>query len=345
MTDVSIAALKRDYDDLNVQFDLWLGESDADAEVAPLVERLRAEGYAFESQGALVVDVSLPGDKQELPPLILVKSDGAVLYGTTDLVTIGLRVQEFGAELMLYVVDKRQSLHFQQVFRAAHKTGVAPAAVELEHVGFGTMSGKDGKPFGSRSGAKLRLRWLIDMVIEKAYERLEEIDAAQAYEASEKAEIARMVGIATLKYADLMNHRAIDYVFDLDRFSSFEGRTGPYLLYTAVRIKSLLRKAAAEGMAVGPLLAPVDAVERELLLKLAELPDIVNLAFTQRAPNHLCEYAYTLAAAFNRFYHQHHILTEADIARRSSWLALCSGTVDVLEHALDLLGIEVPERM
>jgi arginyl-tRNA synthetase len=242
-------------------------------------------------------------------------------------------------------VDKRQSLHFQQVFRAAHKTGVAPEKVELEHVGFGTMSGKDGKPFGSRSGAKLRLRWLIDMVIEKAYERLEEIDAAQAYEASEKAEIARIVGVAALKYADLMNHRAIDYVFDLDRFSAFEGRTGPYLLYTAVRIKSLLRKAAAEGMAVGPLLAPVDAVERDLLLKLAELPDIVNLAFTQRAPNHLCEYAYTLATAFNRFYHQHHILTEADIARRSSWLALCSGTVDVLEHALDLLGIETPDRM
>lgn len=342
---VSVASLKQDYADLNVHFDLWLGESDTQSLLDELIERLKAAGFAHESEGALVIDVTQPDDKKELPPLLLVKSDGAVLYGTTDLATIDLRVQELDAQMVLYVVDKRQSLHFEQVFRAAYKTGIAPADLALEHLGFGTMNGKDGKPFKTRAGGTMKLRALIDMVVEKARERLAEVQVAQGYPEAEKEEIARMVGVATLKFADLSNQRTQDYVFDLDRFSAFEGRTGPYLLYTATRTKSILRKAEAEGIMAGALIAPADEIERALLLKLAEFPDVVDAAFAQRMPHHLCEYAYTLANAFNRFYHEHHILTESDRAQQGSWLMLAKFAMDTLELTLDLLGIDVPERM
>lgn len=342
---VSVASLKQDYADLNVHFDLWLGESDTQSLLDELIERLKAAGFAHESEGALVIDVTQPDDKKELPPLLLVKSDGAVLYGTTDLATIDLRVQELDAQMVLYVVDKRQSLHFEQVFRAAYKTGIAPADLALEHLGFGTMNGKDGKPFKTRAGGTMKLRALIDMVVEKARERLAEVQVAQGYPEAEKEEIARMVGVATLKFADLSNQRTQDYVFDLDRFSAFEGRTGPYLLYTATRTKSILRKAEAEGIMAGALIAPADEIERALLLKLAEFPDVVDAAFAQRMPHHLCEYAYTLANAFNRFYHEHHILTESDRAQQGAWLMLAKFAMDTLELTLDLLGIDVPERM
>lgn len=342
---VSVASLKQDYADLNVHFDLWLGESDTQSLLDELIARLKAAGFAHESEGALVVDVTQPDDKKELPPLLLVKSDGAVLYGTTDLATIDLRVQELDAQTVLYVVDKRQSLHFEQVFRAAYKTGIAPADLSLEHLGFGTMNGKDGKPFKTRAGGTMKLRALIDMVVDKARERLAEVQVAQGYPDAEKEEIARMVGVATLKFADLSNQRTQDYVFDLDRFSAFEGRTGPYLLYTATRTKSILRKAEAEGLSAGALIAPADEIERALLLKLAEFPEAVDAAFAQRMPHHLCEYAYTLANAFNRFYHEHHILTESDRAQQGSWLMLARFSMDTLELALDLLGIDVPERM
>ncbi len=343
--DVSVAELKRDYADLNVEFDLWLGESDTRDRIMPLIERLQNEGYAHESQGALIVDVAQPEDTKAMPPLLLIKTDGAVLYGTTDLATIEQRVQDLGAELILYVVDKRQSNYFQQVFRAAYKTGVAPATVGLEHIAFGTINGKDGKPFKTRAGGVLKLRSLIEMAVEKAQERLAEVEGAKNYAAAEKAEIAHLVGVATLKYADLMNHRAIDYVFDLDRCSAFEGRTGPYLLYTAARSKSILRKATELGYTFGPINAPTDEGERALLLKLAELPDVLDLAFAERAPNHLCEYAYTLATAFNRFYHDHHILSEQNNTQQASWLALTQTTLAVLELVLNLLGIQTPERM
>lgn len=345
LVDVSVAELKRDYDDLNVHFDLWLGESDVDELVEPLIARLRAEGHAHESDGALVVDVAREDDNREIPPLLLVKSDGAVLYSTTDLATVEQRVDELQAERVLYVVDQRQSLHFEQVFRASHKCGIAPETITFEHLGFGTMNGRDGKPFKTRAGGTMKLRYLIEMVQEKARERLAEVQAAQDYPDEEKEEISRMVGVATLKFADLSNQRTQNYVFDLDRFSAFEGRTGPYLLYTAARTKSILRKAAAEGFTVGPLQVPADEIERAVLLKLTEFPDVIETAFTQRMPHHLCEYAYTLATAFNRFYHEHYILVEEDSTQRSSWLALSQATVDMLVLVLDLLGIEVPERM
>jgi len=345
LVNVSVAELKRDYDDLNVHFDLWLGESDADELVEPLVARLKAEGNAYLSDGALVVDVTQADDNREIPPLLLVKSDGAMLYSTTDLATIEYRVDELDVQRIFYVVDQRQSLHFEQVFRAAHTCAIAPTHVIFEHLGFGTMNGPDGKPFKTRAGGTMKLRYLIDMVTEKARERLAEVQAAQDYPAAEKEEIARMVGVATLKFADLSNQRTQNYVFDLDRFSAFEGRTGPYLLYTAARTKSILRKAQEEGMAVGPLQPPVDEIERAVLLKLTEFSDVVNSAYAQRMPHHLCEYAYTVATAFNRFYHEHYILGEANETQRSSWLILAEQTVDMIVLTLDLLGIEVPERM
>jgi arginyl-tRNA synthetase len=342
---ISVAALKQDYGDLNVHFELWLGESHTQPFLEEMLQAVQENGFAQESEGALIIPVTEPSDKRELPPLILIKSDGAVLYSTTDLATIEQRVQELGAEVILYVVDNRQSLHFQQVFRAAYKTGIAPATLHLEHLGFGTMNGKDGKPYKTRAGGVMKLRSLIEMITDKARERLAEVTMAQDYPAEEKEAIARMVGIATLKFADLNNQRTGDYVFDLDRFSAFEGRTGPYLLYTAARTKSILRKAVEEGLRFGPLQAPIDEDERALFLKLLELPDVVELAFAQRMPHHLCEYVYTLATVFNRFYHQHHILSEANTTQQASWLALTEGVVGSLTLVLDLLGIAVPERM
>ncbi|MBI1295706.1 arginine--tRNA ligase [bacterium] len=343
--DVSVADLKSDYDRLNIQFDLWLGESDTQDRIPGLIERLLAQGHAYESQGATVVDVSGAEDEDNLPPLMLVKSDGAVLYGTTDLATIDQRVQDLQAQQILYVVDNRQSDHFRQVFRAAYRTGVAPTSVRLEHAGFGTMNGADGKPFKTRVGGVMKLKDLIEMVTQKALERMHEAKIAVDYPTEEKVEVARMVGVAMLKYGDLMNHRTKNYVFDLDRFSTFEGKTGPYLLFTAVRCKSILRKAQEQNLHPGEFRPSASEIEQALMLKIDELQDRLASTYTERAPNHLCDYVYTLAVAFNRFYERHHILREADSAQQASWLALVKLTGDVFEQTLDLLGIEIPERM
>ncbi|MCY3771597.1 MAG: arginine--tRNA ligase [Gemmatimonadetes bacterium] len=343
--DVSVDDLRQSYELLNIRFDLWLGESDTQDRVHGLIARLKAEGYARESRGALVVEVDDPEDKESIPPLMLEKTDGAVLYGTTDLATIDQRVEQFRPDYILYVVDNRQQQHFRQVFKASYKTGVAPESTRLEHNGFGTMNGKDGKPFKTREGGVMKLKDLIELVTDHARARIETIDSVRDYDDDEKGHIARIVGVAALKYADLMNHRTKDYVFDLDRFSSFEGRTGPYILYAAVRIKSVLRRAGERGLQPGRIMAPQSESERDLDLKLSELPSVVGLAFETRAPNHLCEYAFQLATAYNRFYHTHHILNEEDVGRRASWLAVSGVTLRVLERVLDLLGIEVPKRM
>lgn len=343
--DVSVAELKRDYARLNVAYDLWLGESDTQTIVDTLATRLQDAGHAQESQGAMVIDVTQPDDDHEIPPLILVKSDGGVMYSTTDLATIAQRVTDYQPDLILYVVDNRQQLHFTQIFRAAHKTGVAPQSVGLEHLGHGTMNGEDGRPFKTRAGGVPKLRDLLDTITATAQQRMAEAGVAKGYPDAEKVEIAKMVGVAALRYADLMNHRATDYIFDVARFASFDGRTGPYLLYTVARAKSILRKANEQGLAVEPLTTPADDVERAVLLTLAEVPDVVHKAFDLRAPNHLCEYAYKLAAAFNRFYSDHHMLAESDQAQQASWLALTQVTVAVLVQVLDLLGIQTPERM
>lgn len=344
--DVSIAALKEDFERLHVNFDLWLGESHAHHRIAPLVRRLQEQGLAEDSAGALIVHIAEPDDKTEMPPMMLLKSDGSVLYGTTDLTTIEQRVEELGADMIFYVVDVRQSLHFQQVFRAARRTGIAPAdSVVLEHLPNGTINGPDGKPFKTRAGGVPTLAEVMDMVVEKARERLEELGAAASYDEAERERIAELVGMAALKFGDLVNHRSTDYVFDLDRFTSFEGRTGPYLLYAAVRIKSILRRAAEKGVEPGAILPPAGPEERELMVKLVQLPDVIAFAVQTRAPNHIADYVYNLAILFNRFYREYHILSEPDPSRQQSWLALSAYTLAQLELGLELLGIEVPERM
>lgn len=343
--DVSVAGLKEDYDKLDIHFDLWLGESDVQDLLDDMIARLQAQGFTSESDGALIMEIAEPDDKKPMPPLILRKSDGAVLYGTTDLATIEMRVQEFDSELILYVVDHRQRQHFEQVFRAAYKSGIAPATTGLEHNYFGTMNGKDGRPFKTREGGTMKLKDLIALVIAAALARMAESHVAEGYDEAERQEIARMVGLAALKYADLMNQRTKDYVFDLDRFSSFEGRTGPYLLYTAVRARSILQKATALGLAPGPFLPPTADAERAVMLLLTGLPDALQQAYDTRMPNHLADYAYALSNEFNRFYNTCHILREENAAVQASWLALTQLFRRVMELVLYLLGIEIPERM
>ena len=278
-----------------------------------------------------------------MPPLILVKSDGAVLYGTTDLATIIDRVQNLDPDLILYVVDQRQHTHFEQVFRAARKAQLNGKA-ELEHLGFGTMTGPDGKPFKTRAGGVMKLYDLIAMASDEAAKRLAEQGLAADYPAEERAAIAKAVGIAALKFADLSNHRISDYIFDLARFTRFEGKTGPYLQYATVRIQSILRRAESEGRVAG---APAirSPEERKLVLALLGLSEAFGGAENKRAPNILCDYVFTLAQEFSRFYSEHHILSESDAEIRAARLGLCALTLRVFEKVLGVLGIEVPARM
>ncbi len=345
MRDVSIEAMKRVYERLNVHFDLWYGESTINHRLDPMVKRLVEGGSAYESDGALIIEVMTEQDTKEIPPFLLLKSDGATLYTTWDLATIEDRVEELGAEEILYFVDVRQGLHFEQVFRAAYKTGIAPAGTVLEHPGNGTVNGPDGRPFRTRDGGLLTLRELIDMVVERAADRIEENALATEFGANEKAEIAEMVGIAALKYGDLQNHRSSNYTFDVDRFTSFDGKTGPYLLYGAVRMKSILRETTSRNLEAGPIIAAASDQERNLMLQLARFPEVVERTAQHRAPNHVAEYAYELVAEFSRFYEACHILNEEDEARQGSWIGLVETTLAQLATLLDLLGIDVPERM
>ena len=345
MKAVSETSQRRDFAALGVEFDLWYGESDVADRLNPLVGRLQAAGVTELSDGALIVRVEEPDDNREWPPLIVKSSAGGFLYSTTDVATVEHRVDELDVDLMLYVVDHRQGDHFTQVFRAARKAGIADDEVQMEHIGFGTMNGPDGRPFKTREGGVVRLADVIDMVTTAARKRLDEAHFAEDYPSEERERIASQVGVAALKFGDLINNRASDYVFDLDRFSSFEGKTGPYVQYAAVRIKSILRKATEQGLEPGPIASPEVDVERDLVLALLLLPEVVQRGIDLRAPNHIAEYAFNVAGQWNRFYDQCHILTEEDPNRRASWLALAEWTERVLETLLDLLGIEVPNRM
>jgi arginyl-tRNA synthetase len=340
---VSERGLEREFASLGVKFDLWNGESSVDALIPPMIEDLKARGLAELSEGALVVPVTKDDDKKPLPPLILVKSEGGVLYGTTDLATVIERVRAYDPDLILYVVDHRQHGHFEQVFRAAAKASLSGKA-RLEHVGYGTMNGADGKPFKTRAGGVMKLHELIGMAKAEAEKRLAEAGLGADYSADERAEIARKVGIATIKFADLSNHRTTDYIFDLERFSKFEGKTGPYLQYAAVRIQSMLRKAREQGLELG-IPAVRSPEERKLILQLLSLGDILAAAEDKRAPNMLCEYAFELAQNFSRFYGEHHVLSETDDGLRAARLGLCALVLSVLTGVLGLLGIEIPERM
>jgi arginyl-tRNA synthetase len=340
---VSEVGLEREFSALGIRFDLWNGESSVDALIPPMIEDLKHRGLAKISEGALVVQVAKDDDKKPLPPLILVKSEGGVLYGTTDLATIIERVRAYDPELILYVVDHRQHGHFEQVFRAAEKAQLS-GKTHLEHVGYGTMNGADGKPFKTRAGGVMKLQELIGMATAEAEKRLAEQGIGTDFSPEERGEIARKVGIATIKFADLSNHRTTDYIFDLERFSKFEGKTGPYLQYATVRIQSVLRKAREQGLEPGTP-AVHSPEERRLILQLLSLGDVLAGAEDKRAPNMLCEYAFELAQNFSRFYGAHHILSETDAGLRAARLGLCALVLAVLTKVLDLLGIEVPERM
>ena len=343
--DVSVAALKVDYDRLNVSFDLWKGESDADPFVAPMIEDLKTRDIAEESDGAWIIRVAREGDKgkTEMPPFILVNSRGGVGYHTTDLATIYDRAQNLKPDTILYVVDQRQALHFQQVFRASEKAGYFPEA-GLEHIGFGTVNGDDGKPFKTRDGGTVRLSDLNRMALEEAEKRISEANLSSDLSEEEVRDIGLKIALAATRFSDLQNTRTTDYKFDLERFTSFEGKTGPYLLYAAVRIKALLRRAKAEGNQAGDILIEGDT-EKTLALQMDGFNTALDQSFQKRMPHFLCEHVYNLAQAFSAFYAAYPIAAEKDPAKRASRLAICEAVLNQLETALDILGIETPERM
>ncbi|MEZ3444239.1 MAG: arginine--tRNA ligase [Lachnospiraceae bacterium] len=343
---VSVADLKKNYEKLNVDFDLWNGESAVHDRIPQMVEAMKAGGYAYVSEGALVVDVKEDTDTKEVPPCMILKSDGAALYNTTDLATIMMRMEIERPDRILYVVDKRQELYFEQVFRCARKTKLVREDTELKFLGFGTMNGKDGKPFKTREGGVMRLENLIREINDEMFHKIKESRETTDEEA---AVTAQVVGLAALKYGDLSNQASKDYIFDIDRFTSSEGDTGPYILYTIVRIKSILAKYMENGGDVqavqNEIKAPVSDSEKQLMLALAKYNASVEAACEEYAPHKICAYIYDLANAFNHFYHETKILAEEDEAKKAGWIALLVLTRDVLETSIDLLGFSAPERM
>ena len=343
---VSVADMKRNYENLNVTFDLWNGEASVHPVIPGMVADLKAGGYAYESQGALVIDVSRETDSKEIPPCIVLKSDGASLYTTTDLATIKERVEKYHPDRIIYITDKRQELHFTQVFRAAQKSGLVEPETELVHIGFGTMNGKDGKPFKTREGGVMRLETLIADI---DAEMLSKISTNPEIPAEEAAETSRQVALAALKYGDLSNQASKDYIFDIEKFTSFEGDTGPYILYTIVRMRSILQRYMAEEGASDPadlaLGTPASDVEKKLMMDLAGFNAMMEGAYTDIAPHRVCAYIYQVSNDFNSFYHATRILTEQDKAQKESWIALLHLTERVLSTCIDVLGFSAPERM
>ena len=337
---VSVADLKKNYDNLDVHFEKWLGESDADPYIPAMVEDMKNRGIAVQSEGAWVIPVAEEGDKKEMPPCILVKSDGSAIYATTDLATLVQRMQDWNPEKVLYVTDKRQNLHFEQVFRAARKAGIVKPETELEHVGFGTMNGKDGKPFKTRDGGVLRLEQLIadmtDFVRTKVVEN-------QIVAENEVEETTAKIAMAALKYGDLSNQPTKDYNFDMERFAAFEGNTGPYILYTIVRIKSILsRYGAWENL---PIQEPANPFAKELMIAITKLGPTLESALRASAPNLICAYIYELAGCVNKFYHETRILSEEDETLKAGYIALIGLAKNVLEQCIYILGFSAPEKM
>ncbi len=346
---VSVTDLKRNYNNLNVEFDLWKGESDAHDWIPDMVQYMKDEGYAYISDGALVVDVKEETDTKEIPPCMILKSDGASLYNTTDLATIKMRMADYAPDQMIYLTDKRQDLYFEQVFRCAKKTKLVNDNTELLHIGFGTMNGKDGKPYKTRSGGVPRLENLIDEINVEMLHKIKENAELKGYQIdeAEAEKTAKIVGLAAIKYGDLSNQPAKDYVFDVERFTSFEGDTGPYVLYTIVRIKSILAKYKEQGgdAAAAKLQNVQNSAEKALAMELAKFNATMQAAYEESAPNKVCAYIYDLANEFNRFYHETKILVEEDAEKKAGWIALLNLTKDVLEACIDVLGFEAPERM
>ena len=337
---LSLADMRKIYDDLNVHFEAWLGESDADPFIPPMVEDFKNRGIAVQSEGAWVIPVAREDDKKEVPPCILVKSDGSAIYATTDLATMVQRMQDFKPDRMFYITDKRQSLHFEQVFRAAKLGGIVPEDYTLEHLGFGTMNGKDGKPFKTRDGGVMRLEMLIrdmtDFVRAKVVEN-------QIVTGDEVEPTTKKIALAALKYGDLSNQPTKDYVFDMDRFAAFEGNTGPYILYTIVRIKSILAKYGQwEHL---PIQKPANPYATELMLVITRLAANLENALNTASPNVICAYIYELAGAVNKFYHETRILTEEDEQLKAGYIALIGLAKNILETCIDILGFSAPDKM
>ena len=341
---VSVTDLKRNYANLNVSFDLWKKESDAQPYIPDMVEMMKEKGFAYEDQGALVVDVKEETDTKEIPPCMLLKSDGASLYTTTDLATIVERMKLFQPDEILYVVDKRQELHFIQVFRCARKTGLVKEDTRLSFLGFGTMNGKDGKPFKTREGGVMRLENLIADIDEEMFTKIVENRSVRDKDARDTAKI---VGLAAIKYGDLSNQATKDYIFDVDRFTSFEGNTGPYILYTIVRIKSILNRYVEAGgnLEAGEILPASNGSEKNLMLQLSGFGSMIESAFEEKAPHKICAYIYEVSNAFNSFYHETKILSEENQAQKESYIRLLQLTQRVLETSIDLLGFEAPDKM
>ena len=338
---ISKADLKKNYNNLEVSFDKWFGESDAQRYIAPMIENVKQQGLTVESEGALVIPVEEETDKKPVPPCILVKSDGATLYATTDLATLVQREADFNPDLVLYVVDKRQQLHFEQVFRAARKSGIVKPDTGLRFLGFGTMNGKDGKPFKTREGGVMRLDRLISETTDYIYQK---ICDNQTVETEQMQRTAQMIAIAALKYGDLINQPSKDYIFDLDRFSAFEGNTGPYLLYTIVRLKSILGKYNQPWQELS-IQEPDSEAAKNLMLSIARFSDNLQAAYSELAPNLICAYAYELAGYVNSFYHGTRILAEPDADKQAGYIALVALAKSVLETCIDMLGFQAPDKM
>lgn len=342
---VSVEDLKKNYGNLNVDFDLWKGESDAQPYIPGLIQDLIDKKLAYESQGALVVDIAKEDDTKELPPCIVRKSDGAALYATSDLATIIQREQDYKPNHYIYVADKRQELHFTQVFRVSKKANIVDENTKMEFLGFGTMNGKDGKPFKTRDGGVMRLENLIAQINKAVYDKIMENRTVSEEEANNTAKI---VGLAALKYGDLSNQASKDYIFDIDRFASFEGNTGPYILYTIVRIKSILEKYKAESGNADvnlPVINTDNGSQMQLMLEVAKFNEIIENAAEELAPHKICSYVYDLSNAFNRFYHETKILAEENQTKKAGYIALINLTINVLEQCIDLLGFSAPDRM
>ena len=346
MQEVSVTDLKKIYDRLNVSFELWKKESDAQPYIPGMVDYLKEHGYARISEGALVVDVKEETDTKEIPPCMILKSDGATLYSTTDLATIVERMELFAPNHILYITDKRQELHFETVFRCSKKAKLVNEDTILQFIGFGTMNGKDGKPFKTRDGGVLRLEHLIKMVTDEVYNKIMQ---NRNMEEDQAKEVAEKVGIAALKYGDLSNQASKDYVFDVDRFTSFEGNTGPYILYTIVRIKSILEKFKETGKKIDSdmkILPAESSVERDLMLQVTKFSDMMYGAYEEQAPHRICQYIYDLADKFSSFYHDTKIISdEYSEIRQASLIQLITLVQDILLVCIELLGFEAPERM
>lgn len=347
---VSVTDLKRNYANLNVSFELWKGESDAQPYIPDMVQKMKDDGFAYISDGALVVDVKEETDTKEIPPCMILKSDGASLYNTTDLATMVWRMKDYNPDELIYVVDKRQELYFTQVFRCARKTGIVKPETELKFLGFGTMNGKDGRPFKTRDGGVMRLEHLISGINEEMLAKIQENQKTKenlGISTEEAENTAKMVALAAIKYGDLSNQASKDYIFDIDRFTSFEGNTGPYILYTIVRIKSILNKY--HGLGKDESGAVIEAAhsksEKDLMLELSKFNAVMESAFEETAPHKICSYIYDLANAFNSFYHGTKIMSEENETVQKSYIRLLELTKSVLETCIDVLGFSAPERM